>query len=143
LYSWWWVRLSPETCRVKPLRIKNAIVASWWRSVFPFRSQNGSTSKKVWEPVIVCWLIVHHFFKDAFSISECIATNSRVNSEWRIGNNLEGSGLGLPQVPIQFISGGTERITIPFSMLKCLGRVSSQASPEFKSVLERTYAGSL
>jgi len=23
------VRLSPETCRVKPLRIKNAIVASW------------------------------------------------------------------------------------------------------------------
>ena len=22
LYSWWWVRLSPETCRVKPLRIK-------------------------------------------------------------------------------------------------------------------------
>ena len=28
LYSWWWVRLSPETCRVKPLRIKNAIVAS-------------------------------------------------------------------------------------------------------------------
>ena len=30
LYSWWWVRLSPETCRVKPLRIKNAIVASCW-----------------------------------------------------------------------------------------------------------------
>ena len=29
-YSWWWVRLSPETCRVKPLRIKNAIVASCW-----------------------------------------------------------------------------------------------------------------
>ena len=24
------VRLSPETCRVKPLRIKNAIVASCW-----------------------------------------------------------------------------------------------------------------
>ena len=30
MYSWWWVRLSPETCRVKPLRIKNAIVASCW-----------------------------------------------------------------------------------------------------------------
>ena len=30
IYSWWWVRLSPETCRVKPLRIKNAIVASCW-----------------------------------------------------------------------------------------------------------------
>ena len=30
LYSWWWVRLSPETCTVKPLRIKNAIVASCW-----------------------------------------------------------------------------------------------------------------
>ena len=30
LYFWWWVRLSPETCRVKPLRIKNAIVASCW-----------------------------------------------------------------------------------------------------------------
>ena len=30
LYSWWWVRLSPETCRVKTLRIKNAIVASCW-----------------------------------------------------------------------------------------------------------------
>ena len=30
LYSWWWVRLSPKTCRVKPLRIKNAIVASCW-----------------------------------------------------------------------------------------------------------------
>jgi len=24
------VRLSPETCRVKPLQIKNAIVASCW-----------------------------------------------------------------------------------------------------------------
>ena len=24
------VRLSPETCRVKPLRLKNAIVASCW-----------------------------------------------------------------------------------------------------------------
>ena len=30
MYSWWWVRLSPETFRVKPLRIKNAIVASCW-----------------------------------------------------------------------------------------------------------------
>ena len=30
MYSWWWVRLSPETCRVKPMRIKNAIVASCW-----------------------------------------------------------------------------------------------------------------
>ena len=27
LYSWWWVRLSPETCRVKPLRrIKTQLV---------------------------------------------------------------------------------------------------------------------
>ena len=30
LYSWWWVELSPETCRVKPLRRINAIVASCW-----------------------------------------------------------------------------------------------------------------
>ena len=30
LYSLWWVRLSPETCRVKPLWIKNEIVASCW-----------------------------------------------------------------------------------------------------------------
>ena len=30
LYSWWWVGFSPETCRVKPLRIKNAVVASCW-----------------------------------------------------------------------------------------------------------------
>ena len=29
-YSWWWVELSPETCRVKPLRRINAIVASCW-----------------------------------------------------------------------------------------------------------------
>ena len=29
-YSWWWVRLSPETCRVKPLQRINAIVASCW-----------------------------------------------------------------------------------------------------------------
>ena len=29
MYSWWWVELSPETCRVKPLRRINAIVASW------------------------------------------------------------------------------------------------------------------
>ena len=28
MYSWWWVELSPETCRVKPLRRINAIVAS-------------------------------------------------------------------------------------------------------------------
>ena len=30
MYSWWWVSLSPETCRVKPLRRNNAIVASCW-----------------------------------------------------------------------------------------------------------------
>ena len=30
LYSWWWVELSPETCRVKPLRRINAIVAFCW-----------------------------------------------------------------------------------------------------------------
>ena len=30
LYSWWWVELSPETCRVKLLRRINAIVASCW-----------------------------------------------------------------------------------------------------------------
>ena len=30
LYSWWWVELSPEICRVKPLRRINAIVASCW-----------------------------------------------------------------------------------------------------------------
>ena len=30
MYSWWWVELSPETCRVKPLRRINAIVASCW-----------------------------------------------------------------------------------------------------------------
>ena len=30
LYSWWWVELSPEACRVKPLRRINAIVASCW-----------------------------------------------------------------------------------------------------------------
>ena len=29
-FSWWWVKLSPETCRVKPLRRINAIVASCW-----------------------------------------------------------------------------------------------------------------
>ena len=28
--SWWWVELSPETCRVKPLRRIKAIVASCW-----------------------------------------------------------------------------------------------------------------
>ena len=30
LYSWWCVELSPETCRVKPLRRIKAIVASCW-----------------------------------------------------------------------------------------------------------------
>jgi hypothetical protein len=30
LYSWWWVELSPETCRIKPLRRINTIVASCW-----------------------------------------------------------------------------------------------------------------
>ena len=30
MYSWWWVGLSSETCRVKPLRRINAIVASCW-----------------------------------------------------------------------------------------------------------------
>ena len=30
LYSWWWVELLPETCRVKPLWRINAIVASCW-----------------------------------------------------------------------------------------------------------------
>ena len=30
LYSWWWLELSPETCRVKPPRRINAIVASCW-----------------------------------------------------------------------------------------------------------------
>ena len=31
MYSWWWVRLSPETCRVKAnAKNKNAIVASCW-----------------------------------------------------------------------------------------------------------------
>ena len=30
MYSWWWVELSPETCRVKPLRRINANVASCW-----------------------------------------------------------------------------------------------------------------
>ena len=30
MYSWWWVELSPETCRVKPLRRINVIVASCW-----------------------------------------------------------------------------------------------------------------
>ena len=30
MYSWWWVELSPETCRVKPLKRINAIVASCW-----------------------------------------------------------------------------------------------------------------
>ena len=30
MYSWWWVELSPETCRVKPMRRINAIVASCW-----------------------------------------------------------------------------------------------------------------
>ena len=30
MYSWWWVELTPETCRVKPLRRINAIVASCW-----------------------------------------------------------------------------------------------------------------
>ena len=28
MYSWWWVKLSTETCRIKPLRRINAIVAS-------------------------------------------------------------------------------------------------------------------
>ena len=42
MYSWWWVELSPETCRVKPLRRINAIFASCWIYftipffVFPF-----------------------------------------------------------------------------------------------------------
>ena len=30
MYSWWWVELSPERCRVKPLRRINAIFASYW-----------------------------------------------------------------------------------------------------------------
>ena len=30
MYSWWWVELSPETCRVKPLRRIHTIVASCW-----------------------------------------------------------------------------------------------------------------
>ena len=31
MYSWWWVRFSPETCRVKAIaKNKNAIVASCW-----------------------------------------------------------------------------------------------------------------
>ena len=30
MYSWWWVELSPEICRVKPLRRINATVASCW-----------------------------------------------------------------------------------------------------------------
>ena len=30
MYSWWWLELSPETCRVKPLRRINAVVASCW-----------------------------------------------------------------------------------------------------------------
>ena len=31
MYSWWWVRLSPETCRVKPLRrIKTQLLHLVW-----------------------------------------------------------------------------------------------------------------
>ena len=31
MYSWWWVTLSPETCRLKAIaKNKNAIVASCW-----------------------------------------------------------------------------------------------------------------
>jgi len=30
MYSWWWVELSPETCKLKPLQRINAIVASCW-----------------------------------------------------------------------------------------------------------------
>ena len=43
LYSWWLVELSPETCRAKPLRRINAIVASCWNY---FTTSNGSVKRK-------------------------------------------------------------------------------------------------
>jgi hypothetical protein len=112
------------------------------RILFSFSKPKGVRQQEILVTNNLVLLIFNNLFNDAFSIWVCTATNGRVNSEWRIGNNLESSGLGLPQVPIPCLSDGTERITISFSMLKCPGRVSSQASGEFKSVLERTYAGS-
>ena len=45
MYSWWWVELSPETRRVKPLRRINAVVASCW-IYFTTRKRNFVYIKK-------------------------------------------------------------------------------------------------
>ena len=48
LYSWWWVELSPETCRVKPLRRINAIVASCWNYLTTIPDDGFTWAETCW-----------------------------------------------------------------------------------------------
>ena len=50
MYSWWWVELSPETCRVKPLRRINAIVASCWIYFTITSTSSPSYCKTIFSP---------------------------------------------------------------------------------------------
>ena len=60
LYSWWWVELSPKTCRVKPLRRINAIVASCW-NYFTIKHDAWNHKYYVWTYLHVTENIQHAF----------------------------------------------------------------------------------
>ena len=56
MYSWWWVRLSPETCRVKAIaKNKNATVASCWTYFTYYGVNSFKNSIHTWQTFL--WLL--------------------------------------------------------------------------------------
>ena len=91
MYSWWWVELSPETCRVKPLRRINAIVASCWNYFTIKHDARNRKYEGVWSRVLghgngrgysmgwqFCLLFIDKWREEIFS-------SSRIEfSQWKI-----------------------------------------------------------
>ena len=76
MYSWWWVELSPETCRVKPLRRINAIVASCW---IYYTSNKAHFST-------VLGSNVHEWNKNYFIIRKSATWYNAIGSQHSTGN---------------------------------------------------------
>ena len=83
LYSWWWVGLSPETCRVKPLRRINAIVASCWNCFTMSARISNSLSENAGHVERNIWRISHCWTRLLLLFGICSArTSAKIN--WKI-----------------------------------------------------------
>ena len=71
LYSWWWVELSPETCRVKPLRRINAIVASC--SIY-FTIKHDARNHKYYVTVTLRSILPHQHVTVTFTFHSAPST---------------------------------------------------------------------